>query len=141
MTMLAGSETTFEQRMVQAADRMHVVPRGVTPGVNSVGEDLGPGEAGSPRIEVRMSLNLSGDDLLAALWDSAYYWEIPGHLSVELVRWHAMSSLMTLGGPESDAVDRLVRDARAVSRRGDAEARAMYARAVADIERAFGITV
>ncbi|TXJ80317.1 hypothetical protein E2C11_11125, partial [Streptomyces lavendulae] len=107
MTILAGSEpipASVATGYAEAAGRMHVVPRGVQYGVSEFGETLPSGQAeeeGCERVETRISLYLSADDLLAGFWDATALWDsgLPvEELAPEVVRWHILASLVIAGG-------------------------------------------
>lgn len=153
MTILAGTESipaTVAGAYRAAAGRMHVVPRGVVPpgvAVSEFGETLPSDQAaeeGCERVETRLSLYLSADDLLGAFWDAMALWEMgPGieELAPDQLRWHILSSLVMAGGPGSPKVARLAAEARACGHRGEAEVQRLVAAGRRAIERAFGITV
>ncbi|PWJ02096.1 hypothetical protein DKG34_40555 [Streptomyces sp. NWU49] len=143
MTILAGSDAiahlpTPDQLQREAAGRMHAVPRGVvTPGLSGFGEQLPPAQLedeGCPRVETRLSLYLSADELLAGLWEASTFWETDD-VSDETVRWMALTSLMIGGGPESPWTLRTAAEAR------EAVGTPEFEKAATAIERAFGITV
>ncbi|MFI2026180.1 hypothetical protein, partial [Streptomyces olivaceoviridis] len=71
-------------------------------------------EEGCARVETRLSLYLSADDLLAGMSDSLALWEHPDPegLPAEQIRWHTITGLMCGGGPDSPWVSRAAQDAR-----------------------------
>jgi len=152
MTILAGSEpipASVAAGYAEAAGRMHPVPRGVLePGVSEFGETLPFGQAeeeGCERVETRLSLYLSADDLLAGFWDATAFCEtVPAaieQMAPEVIRWHILASLVMAGGPGSPKVARLVAEARACGRRGEPDVQRWFVVGCRAIEHAFGITV
>lgn len=137
MTMFAG----VDDDAAQSASRMHITPRGVVaPGLSEWGETLSPQQAvreGCERAEVRLSLYLCGDDLLAGLWEVLEFWEEGGieGLSDDVIRWHVMSALLMAGGPGSPQVAEIARDARAGHDSPE------FATACRLIDRAFGLKI
>jgi hypothetical protein len=151
MTILAGSESipgSVAAGYAEAAARMHVVPRGPQHGVSEFGETLPSSQAaqeGCERVETRLSLYLSADDLLAGLWDATALWEsgpeVIEQMTPDQLRWHVLSSLVIAGGPGSPKVARLAAEARACGRRGEPDVQRLVDAGRRAIERAFGITV
>ncbi|MEU3956039.1 hypothetical protein AB0F45_27570 [Streptomyces achromogenes] len=151
MTILAGSEpipASVAAIYASAAARMHVVPRGVQPGVSEFGETLPSGQAeeeGCDRVETRLSLYLSADDLLAGFWDATALWdsgpEVIEQMTPDQLRWHIISSLVMAGGPGSPRAARLADEARACGRRGEPEVQRLLATGCRAIQRAFGLSI
>ncbi|MEU2565203.1 hypothetical protein ABZ626_38670 [Streptomyces longispororuber] len=120
MAILAGSEPVVDP-YARSAGRMHIVPRGVVaPHVlplDAYGEEYPPGQArkeACERVETRLSLYLSADDLLAGLVESFALWECddPEAEPDDVIRWHAVAGLMIGGGPEHPSTVRAAQEAR-----------------------------
>ena len=119
MTIVAGNDS-YTQEFHRAADRMHPTVRGTASlALDSYGEMLTPTQAadfGVPRVETRLSIYLSADDLLAGMWEALPLWEMtdPEGLPDDVIRWHILMSLLIIGGPDSTqacaAVDAARRD-------------------------------
>jgi hypothetical protein len=144
MTILAGSESipaSVAAGYAEAAARMHVVPRGVVQPeelpLDSLAERMPPSQAaeeGCARVETRLSLYLSADDLLAGMADSMALWEYPDPeaQSDDVIRWHTLASLMVDGGPGSPQTYHSAQEARSSEE---------FDRMRRMIARVFGLTV
>ncbi|MER6366718.1 hypothetical protein [Kitasatospora sp. NPDC001527] len=148
MTMLAGIETTSydpDREVEDAAGRMHITTRGVTvgPALSAWGEALPASQAaheGCPRAEVRMSYYLSGNELLAGLWNACGMWDLAAgfdSVSDEVIRWHVTTSLFSAGGPGSIGVESLL--AQIARERTTPRGQADYVAACRTIARVFGV--
>jgi hypothetical protein len=120
---------------------MHPVPRGVVHPdelpLDSCGERYPKSQAaeeGCDRVETRLSLYLSADDLLAGMTDALALWEYPDPegLPVEVIRWHTIASLLIAGGPGSPQTAYAAAQARRSPE---------FGRMRRMIARAFGLTV
>lgn len=141
MTMLAAHD--YVSATHTGAGLMHIEPGSVIPadaGISAWGEPLPAYEAeetAATRIETRFSLYLSADDYLAGLWDALAYWEEtdPSSLPTDVIRWHTITCLLMMGGPDSPAAHSNAASARAAA--GTPE----FAQACAAVKRAFGVTI
>ncbi|MEV6134321.1 hypothetical protein AB0M05_47290 [Streptomyces violaceusniger] len=97
-------------------------------------------EEGQPRVEVRLTLGLTPEELLAGAWEAQGLWEEscgPELVPVELVRWYVMSAVVMVGGPQGPGL----RDAELTAYREGArpEGRVFHQAARELVYRAFGV--
>lgn len=116
MAIVAGSGAsvwTVEASVRDAVSRSRIEAGGVVEGVSAWGETLPPRdvaeEGAQPRVEVRASLFVRPEELVAALLDCESAWTVPGALeSDDMARYYTWSSLMIWGGPGSPDAMRIV---------------------------------
>ncbi|WP_331718129.1 hypothetical protein [Streptomyces virginiae] len=109
----AASVWTVEASVRDAVGRSRVEAGGVVEGVSPWGETLPPSavveEVGQQRVEVRVSLFVQPEELVAALLDSEGAWSTPGVLeSDEMARYYTVTHMMVYDGPGSPRMAELV---------------------------------
>jgi hypothetical protein len=127
-------------RVAAAWSRVEVGPVGPA-GVSPWGEPMPPAQAaeeGQPRVEVRLSIGFTPEELLAGVWDCPGLWDHDlERVAPEVARWYVVTTLVMSGGPQGPGVDGIVD--RAYREGALPDRRAAHEQARALVERVFGV--